>query len=67
MKLFINGEEMIVPDDVTNVEQLLAYFKLNNKVGIVERNQVIVDRSLHAEEAVTNEDRIEIVQFVGGG
>jgi len=67
MKLFINGEEMIVPDDVTNVKKLLAYFKLNNKVGIVERNQVIVDRSLHAEEAVTNEDRIEIVHFVAGG
>ncbi|SFF55101.1 sulfur carrier protein [Halobacillus alkaliphilus] len=67
MKLFINGEEMIVPDDVTNVEELLDYFKLNNKAGIVERNQVIVDRSLHAEEAVTNEDRIEIVHFVGGG
>ncbi|MCA1009584.1 sulfur carrier protein ThiS [Halobacillus halophilus] len=67
MKLFINGEEMIVPDNVTNVEKLLDYFNLNNKAGIVERNQVIVDRSLHAEESVTNEDRIEIVHFVGGG
>ncbi|MGP4074310.1 sulfur carrier protein ThiS [Halobacillus sp. K22] len=67
MKLVINGDEMRVPDDVKNVEQLLLHFKLNNKAAIVERNQAIVEKSLYAEEAIMNEDRIEIVHFVGGG
>lgn len=33
----------------------------------VERNLAIVPRSLHAETPVEDGDRIELVQFVGGG
>ena len=33
----------------------------------VERNLAIVPRSLHATTALEDGDRIELVQFVGGG
>ena len=33
----------------------------------VERNLALVPRSLHAVTALENGDRIELVQFVGGG
>ncbi|KPF79217.1 thiamine biosynthesis protein ThiS [Brevundimonas sp. AAP58] len=33
----------------------------------VERNLAIVPRSLHAQTALADGDRIELVQFVGGG
>ena len=33
----------------------------------VERNLAIVPRSLHAGTALEDGDRIELVQFVGGG
>jgi sulfur carrier protein len=33
----------------------------------VERNLEIVPRSLHAATALVDGDRVELVQFVGGG
>jgi sulfur carrier protein len=46
---------------------LITELGLDPRKVAVERNLEIVPRSLHADTALADGDRIEIVQFVGGG
>ena len=66
MRVFVNGEEREVPDRVT-VTGLLAAIEVTAERVAVEVNREIVPRSLHAEHALGEGDRIEIVTMVGGG
>ncbi|RBP90121.1 sulfur carrier protein [Cytobacillus firmus] len=67
MNVVINGDAMVLPETVNSVSRLLEHFNLEQKVVIVELNQHILDKSMHAETILTDGDRIEIVHFVGGG
>ncbi|MBG9586392.1 sulfur carrier protein ThiS [Cytobacillus firmus] len=67
MNVVINGDAMVLPETVNSVSLLLEHFHLEQKVVIVELNQHILDKSMHAETMLTDGDRIEIVHFVGGG
>lgn len=49
------------------VAALVDELGLDHRKVAVERNLEIVPRSLHASTALADGDRIEIVQFVGGG
>ncbi len=67
MKLTVNGREVDVPETVTTVRALLDHFKLNTELAIVEVNQSILDKASRDDEKLSEGDRVEIVQFVGGG
>jgi thiamine biosynthesis protein ThiS len=65
MRLQVNGDTR----DVT-ARTLLALVEelgLDPRKVAVERNLEIVPRSLHAKTVLEDGDRIELVQFVGGG
>jgi len=66
MKLFLNGEPVETPDGAT-VAGFLDQLGLPQKGVAVERNREIVPKSAYGETRLTEGDRIEIVQFVGGG
>lgn len=66
MDITINGEEKRFEGPL-NVDGLLKALALEPRKIAVERNLEIVPKSLYAETALANGDRIEIVQFVGGG
>ena len=66
MNLFVNGEAATAPDSVT-VEVFLERLGLPQKGVAVERNREIVPRSAYGATILAEGDRIEIVQFVGGG
>jgi sulfur carrier protein len=66
MRLLINGEDRSF-DDVTDVAGLVLALGLNPRKVAVERNLEIVPRSLYASTRIGDGDRIEIVNFVGGG
>lgn len=66
MNLFVNGEPASLPDAAT-VEGLLEQLGLPQKGVAVERNREIIPKSLYAKIPLAEGDRIEIVQFVGGG
>lgn len=66
MEITINGEERRF-DAPMSVETLLAALALEPRKIAVERNLEIVPKSLYADTALADGDRIEIVQFVGGG
>jgi thiamine biosynthesis protein ThiS len=66
MKLVLNGEPAEAPDAVT-VAAFLDRLGLPQKGVAVERNREIVPKSLYASTQLGEGDRVEIVQFVGGG
>ena len=65
MRIQVNGDtrETAARTILALVEEL----GLDIRKVAVERNLEIVPRSLHAETALVDGDRIEVVQFVGGG
>lgn len=67
MNLNINGELVTVPKTIQTVSDLIAYYEFKNPVIIVEHNKVILDKSDHQTTEVADGDKIEFVQFVGGG
>ncbi|WP_139488730.1 sulfur carrier protein ThiS [Brevibacillus dissolubilis] len=66
MTLQVNGKTITLTD-VTNISGLLAFYQLEKKILVVERNGEIIDRSNYADTPIMDGDRIEIVHFVGGG
>lgn len=67
MQLLINGHTLTVPAEVQNIAELLAHLQLNAELAIVELNAIILQAEARDSTILTDGDRIEIVQFVGGG
>ncbi|MBD0379448.1 sulfur carrier protein ThiS [Paenibacillus sedimenti] len=67
MRLHINGQIVEVPDTVMTVTELLEHFELAGKMLVVELNQTILQKEDHAQAALSEGNKIEIVHFVGGG
>ena len=66
MKLEINGEIKCVPASA-NIRELLENLGIKPDRIAVELNRAIIRRRDWDDTAVKDLDRIEIVQFVGGG
>lgn len=66
MQLTINGETRSFAD-LADVAGLVAALGLDPRKVAVERNLEIVPRSAYGRTPLADGDRIEIVQFVGGG
>lgn len=66
MRVTINGEERHLAAPVS-VDALLSQLGLERAKIAVERNLEIVPRSQYCEVTVADGDRLEIVQFIGGG
>lgn len=65
MRIQVNGEDRDTTS--TTVLELVMELSLDPKKVAVERNLEIVPRSLHETTAIAEGDKIELVQFVGGG
>lgn len=66
MQITLNGQPHELAEPLT-VSGLLAVLGLPERKIAVERNREIVPKSSYDEELLDDGDRIEIVQFVGGG
>ena len=66
MNITINGELRRL-EGAETVAALLERLELEPRKIAVERNLEIVPKSLYGETPLADGDRIEIVQFVGGG
>ena len=66
MQITINGEQRNF-DSALTVSALLSDLGLPAKKIAVERNLEIVPKSQFDEVELADGDRLEIVQFVGGG
>lgn len=65
MNIILNGEPH--QTETTTLSALVVSLGLNIAKVAVERNRVLAPRSLLDQIALEDGDRIEIVQFVGGG
>ncbi len=65
MRIQVNGEMRDVAADT--VLALVEELGFDVRKVAVERNLAIVPKSLHAGTPLEDGDRIELVQFVGGG
>ncbi len=66
MQVIVNGQVQVCPRGST-LADLIVQLELTGKRLAVERNQVLVPRSQHAQLELQDGDRLEIVVAVGGG
>ncbi len=66
MNIALNGELKQVPDGVT-VLGLLEFLKIQHQRVAVELNEAIVKKDRYGETALKDDDRVEVVSFMGGG
>ncbi|PTX64923.1 sulfur carrier protein [Melghirimyces profundicolus] len=67
MRVRVNGKDRDFPSTVRTVEDLVAHLGLADRIVVVEKNREIVDGNRREEAFLADGDRVEIVQFVGGG
>ena len=65
MQIVVNGESRSI--DTGTVRQFLESLAINPARVAVELNQEILSKEEYASKLLQDGDRIEIVQFVGGG
>ena len=66
MDIVLNGEKKEIPGGLT-VEGLLRLLEITPGRVAVEINEDIVRKAAYAGTLVKDGDRVEIVQFMGGG
>lgn len=66
LNLRINGEDHEVVEN-TSLQQLVTQLNLTPERIAIELNQKVVRRADWATTLLNEDDRIEIVHFVGGG
>jgi len=66
MKIQLNGEPYESPVEIT-VAGLLERLEIHDARVAVELNLEIVPKDKYAATALREDDRVEVVHFVGGG
>ncbi len=66
MHILLNGDRREVPEDTT-LADLLDSLDMAGRRFAVEINEELVPRGEHATHALKADDRVEIVQAIGGG
>jgi sulfur carrier protein len=66
MRIFLNGESQDIAEGTT-VEALVLSMAGDPRGIAIERNLEIVPKADHGTTLLQDGDRLEVVQFVGGG
>ena len=65
-KIQLNGKKIIIKSNLSILD-LLKKYKLNNKKVAIEHNGVIIQKTNLQKKYLKNNDKLEIVHFIGGG
>ena len=65
-KIQLNGKKVAIKGNYT-IFDLLKKYKLSNKKVAIEHNGVIIHKENFRKKNLKNNDKIEIVHFIGGG
>ena len=65
-KIQLNGKKVTIKPNST-IYELLKRFKLNNKKVAIEHNGIIIPKVNYKKKYLKNEDKLEVVHFIGGG
>ncbi len=66
MQITLNGNSYELPEDVSNVQQLLEHLELSKRIVIVEVNKEIIQKDDY-DRPIRDRDEVEMIHFVGGG
>jgi sulfur carrier protein len=66
LKIIVNGKEEIMEEGAT-VAGFIALKKLNPNTVIVEYNRNLIKKESWENTTIKENDRLEILRFVGGG
>lgn len=66
MRVIVNGEKRDLPDEIT-LEGLIHHLALAPERLAIERNHEVVRRADWPRITLSEDDKIEIIHFVGGG
>ena len=65
-KIQLNGKKISIKPKAT-IYELLKKFNLNNKKVAIEYNGTIIPKSNYKKKYLKNNDKLEVVHFIGGG
>ena len=65
-KIQLNGKKVVIKSDYSLFD-LLKKYKLNNKKVAIEHNGEIIPKANYKKKNLKDNDRVEIVHFIGGG
>ena len=65
-KIQLNGKKIVIKQKIS-LSNLLKIYKLDKKKIAIELNGVIIPKNLYKKKLINNNDKIEIVHFIGGG
>jgi len=65
-KIQLNGKKIGINSKAT-IYDLLKKFKLNNKKIAIEHNGIIIPKTNYKKKYLKNNDKLEVVYFIGGG
>ena len=65
-KIQLNGKKVDIKPKAT-VYELLKKFNLNNKKVAIEHNGIIIPKVNYKKKYLKNNDKLEVVHFIGGG
>ena len=65
-KIQLNGKKIVIKLNYSLFD-LLRKYKLNNKKVAVEYNGEIIQKTNYKKKILKNNDKVEIVHFIGGG
>ena len=65
-KIQLNGKKVSINSRIT-IHELLKKFKLNNKKIAIEHNGIIIPKVNYKKKYLKNNDKLEVVHFIGGG
>ena len=65
-KIQLNGKKIAIKSKVS-IYDLLKKTKLNNRKIAIEHNGIIISKSNYKKKYLKNNDKLEVVHFIGGG
>ena len=65
-KIHLNGKKVTIKPKTT-IYELLKKIKLQNKKVAIEHNGIIIPKSNYKKKYLKNNDKLEVVHFIGGG
>jgi sulfur carrier protein len=65
-KIQLNGKKISIKSNFS-IKDLLKKYKLTNKKVAIEHNGSIIPKVNYKKKYLKNNDKVEIVHFIGGG
>ena len=65
-KIQLNGKKVVIKPNYS-IFDLLKKYKLSNKKVAIEHNGIIIPKANYKKKNLRNNDKVEIVHFIGGG